>query len=73
MGRSELIYTVIIIGIAMVILSVVMPLGLNTIATTNTSTWDTGVASMFSNLLPIVVMFAIILGFIGIYSMKNKQ
>lgn len=72
MGRSSIIYSVIILGIAMVIMSIVLPLGLNGIATATLSTdLDAGVASMFTSLLPIIVMFAVVLGLIQYVSYKK--
>lgn len=72
MGRSSIIYSVIIIGIALVIMSVVLPLGLNAIADATLSTdLDSGVSTMFTSLLPIIVMFAIILGLMQYVSYKK--
>lgn len=71
MEKTGIIYSVIILGVAMVIMSIILPTGLNTIASVNTSAWDVGIGSMFSNLLPVVCMFAVILGLIQYISWKK--
>lgn len=72
MARStNIIMSIIMIGITLVIIGNVLPTGLSSIVDATLSTnLDAGVASMFTNLIPIIGIFAIIMGLL-LY-MKNN-
>lgn len=72
MKGGQVIFSIVMLGIAGVILANVMPTALNAIADATLSTdLDAGVASMFQDLLPIILIFAVIIGLLNY--MKNRD
>lgn len=69
---TNIIMGIVMMGIALVIMANVMPTGLNAIADATLSTdLDSGVASMFQDLIPIIVIFAVIIGFLSYMKQNN--
>jgi hypothetical protein len=70
-GASTLAQHVIAVIIALFVFAILTPIALNQVYTTNTSGWNSAVATLFNVFVPVMAILAVAIGFVVIFLRKR--
>jgi len=71
LGAGSLAKDVIAVIIALFVFAILSPIALNQIYSTNTSGWNSAVATLFSVFVPVMAVLAVAIGFVVLFIRKR--